>query len=123
VDVVEREIDRTELYVADEVFMCGSGLEVLPITSIDRIPIGEGARGSMTKRIQDVYFAAARGENPAYRHWLTPVYAGAREPAAVPYPAAPSAGPHGSRAGPASRESLGVRPRRRSGSRRPSPLS
>jgi branched-chain amino acid aminotransferase len=83
VDVVEREIDRTELYVADEVFMCGSGLEVLPITSIDRIPIGEGARGSMTKRIQDVYFAAARGELPAYRHWLTPVYAGAREPAAA----------------------------------------
>jgi len=79
-DVVEREIDRTELYVADEVFMCGSGLEVLPITSIDRIQIGEGARGSITKSIQDVYFAAARGENPAYRHWLTPVYAGAREP-------------------------------------------
>ena len=83
VDVVEREIDRTELYVADEVFMCGSGLEVLPITSVDRIAIGDGSRGSMTKRIQDVYFAAARGENPAYRHWLTPVYAAAREPAAV----------------------------------------
>jgi branched-chain amino acid aminotransferase len=81
VEVVEREVDRTELYVADEVFMCGSGLEVLPITSIDRIPIGEGSRGAMTGRIQDVYFAAARGELPAYRRWLTPVYAGAREPA------------------------------------------
>ena len=80
VSVVEREIDRTELYVADEVFMCGSGLEVLPITSVDRITIGEGTRGSMTKRIQDVYFAAARGELPAYRHWLTPVYRAAREP-------------------------------------------
>ena len=54
VDVVEREIDRTELYVADEVFMCGSGLEVLPITSVDRITIGEGTRGSLTKRIQDL---------------------------------------------------------------------
>jgi len=80
VNVVEREIDRTELYVADEVFMCGSGLEVLPITSVDRITIGGGTRGSMTKRIQDVYFAAARGELPAYRHWLTPVYRAAREP-------------------------------------------
>ena len=80
VDVVEREIDRTELYVADEVFMCGSGLEVLPIVSVDRITVGEGSRGSMTKRIQDVYFAAARGELQAYRHWLTPVYGGAREP-------------------------------------------
>jgi branched-chain amino acid aminotransferase len=81
VDVVEREIDRTELYVADEVFMCGSGLEVLPITSVDRITIGGGARGPLTMRIQDVYFAAARGELSAYRHWLTPVYRAAREPA------------------------------------------
>jgi branched-chain amino acid aminotransferase len=55
--------------------MCGSGLEVLPITSVDRIAVGSGTRGSVTKRIQDVYFAAARGELPAYRSWLTPVYA------------------------------------------------
>ncbi len=80
-EVVEREIDRTELYVAEEVFMCGSGLEVLPITSVDRIAVGDGARGSLTKRIQDVYFAAARGELPAYRRWLTPVYAKAGVPA------------------------------------------
>jgi branched-chain amino acid aminotransferase len=79
--VVEREIDRTELYVAEEVFMCGSGLEVLPVTSVDRIAIGSGARGSVTKRIQDVYFAAARGDLPAYRHWLTSVYSAPREPA------------------------------------------
>ena len=80
-DVVEREIDRTELYVAEEVFMCGSGLEVLPITSVDRIAVGNGTRGSLTKRIQDVYFAAARGEMPPYRSWLTPVYAKAGVPA------------------------------------------
>jgi branched-chain amino acid aminotransferase len=54
---------------------------VLPITSLDRITIGGGARGSMTTRIQDLYFAAARGELTAYRHWLTPVYRAAREPA------------------------------------------
>jgi branched-chain amino acid aminotransferase len=81
VAVVEREVDRTELYVADEVFMCGSGLEVLPITSVDRIPVGEGSRGPLTRRIQEVYFAAARGELPAYRRWLTPVYQSVREPA------------------------------------------
>jgi branched-chain amino acid aminotransferase len=83
VEVVEREIDRTELYVADEAFMCGSGLEVLPITSVDRIAVGAGTPGSLTKRVQDVYFSAARGELPAYRHWLTPVYAGVREGAAA----------------------------------------
>jgi branched-chain amino acid aminotransferase len=82
-EAVEREIDRTELYVADEVFMCGSGLEVLPVTSVDRITVGEGTRGPTTKRIQDVYFAAARGELPAYRHWLTPVYRAVRQPAAI----------------------------------------
>jgi branched-chain amino acid aminotransferase len=79
--VVEREIDRTELYVAEEVFMCGSGLEVLPVTSVDRITIGAGTRGAVTRGIQDVYFAAARGDLPAYRHWLTPVYSAPREPA------------------------------------------
>jgi len=79
--VLEREIDRTELYAAEEAFFCGSGWEVMPITSVDRIPVGDGAVGSVTRRIQDVYFSAARGENPAYRHWLTPVWAGVREPA------------------------------------------
>ena len=56
----------------------------LPITSVDRIAIGDGTRGSLTKRIQDVYLSAARGELPAYRRWLTPVYAEAREPATTP---------------------------------------
>ena len=79
--VMEREVDRTELYVAEEVFMCGSGLEVLPVTSVDRIAIGAGTRGPVTQRIQEIYFAAARGELPAYRHWLTPVYSAPREPA------------------------------------------
>jgi branched-chain amino acid aminotransferase len=83
VPVVEREVDRTELYVAEEVFMCGSGLEVLPITSVDRIPVGDGRRGPVTARIQDVYFAVARGELPAYRRWLTPVYGAVREPAGI----------------------------------------
>ena len=83
VKVVEREIDRTELYAAEEAFFCGSGWEVMPITSVDRLPVGSGTPGPITRKIQDVYFSIVRGENPAYRDWLTPVYASAAEPAGV----------------------------------------
>lgn len=72
---VERDIDRTELCVADEAFLCGSGWGITPVLSIDRLPLGDGSRpGPLTKAIQDCYFAVVRGENPAYRGWLTPVY-------------------------------------------------
>ncbi|MBI4278460.1 MAG: branched-chain amino acid transaminase [Armatimonadetes bacterium] len=74
VDVVEREIDRTELYVADEVFFCGTGYEVQPIVSVDRYTIGTGEPGSVVKRMQDLYFNIARGQNPKYSQWLRPVY-------------------------------------------------
>lgn len=71
----EREIDRTELYVSDEAFLCGSGWEITPILSVDKLPLGDGARpGPLTRKIQECYFAVARGEKPAYRSWLTPVY-------------------------------------------------
>jgi branched-chain amino acid aminotransferase len=73
-EVVEREVDRTELYIADEVFFCGTGSEVQPITSIDRYPVGSGETGPVVKGMQDVYFNIARGQNPSYTHWLTPVY-------------------------------------------------
>jgi branched-chain amino acid aminotransferase len=72
---VERDIDRTELYVADEVFLCGSGWEITPVLSIDRLPLGDGIQpGPLTRGIQACYFAVVRGEKPAYRHWLTPLY-------------------------------------------------
>jgi branched-chain amino acid aminotransferase len=73
-EVVEREIDRTELYVCEEAFFCGSGAEVLPIASIDHYPVGSGAPGALTQRIQQLYFDAVSGRLPQYRHWLTPVY-------------------------------------------------
>ena len=73
-EVLEREIDRTELYIADEVFFCGTGYEVQPITSIDRYQVGSGETGPIVKRMQEVYFEAARGQNPRYKDWLTPVY-------------------------------------------------
>ena len=81
--VQEREIDRTELYVAEEVFLCGSGWELLPITSVDRLAIGSGSPGPLTRKIQDAYFSIVRGENAVYREWLTPVYSAARQPAGM----------------------------------------
>jgi len=58
VRILEREIDRTELYIADEVFFCGSGWEITPVRSVDRYPIGKGQPGPLTKRLQEVYFSA-----------------------------------------------------------------
>jgi branched-chain amino acid aminotransferase len=71
---VEREVDRTELYVADEVFFCGSAWEVTPITSVDRYPVGSGTIGPLTRRIRRIYRDVVRGRLPQYKHWLTPVY-------------------------------------------------
>jgi branched-chain amino acid aminotransferase len=79
--VVEREVDRTEVYVAEEAFFCGSGWEVTPIRSVDRYAIGTGKPGPVTRRLQEVYFSAAEGRMPEYRHWLTPVYHAVKTPA------------------------------------------
>ncbi len=79
--IQEREIDRTELYIADEVFFCGSGWEITPVRSIDRYSIGKGQPGPLTKRLQEVYFSVAEGRVPQYRHWLTPVYHPVKTPA------------------------------------------
>jgi branched-chain amino acid aminotransferase len=74
VPVVEREVDRTELYIADEVFFCGSAYEVMPIFSVDRYEVGEGKIGPLTARLQTEYENAIRGKNPGYADWLLPVY-------------------------------------------------
>lgn len=73
-EVEEREIDRTELYIADEVFFCGTGAEVQPIISVDKYPVGTGQTGPVVKGMQEVYFSIARGQNPKYKDWLIPVY-------------------------------------------------
>jgi branched-chain amino acid aminotransferase len=72
--VVEREIDRTELYVAEEAFFCGSGYEITPITSIDRFPLGAGAVGPLTKRIGQAYMDLVRGVDTRHPEWRTPTY-------------------------------------------------
>jgi branched-chain amino acid aminotransferase len=71
---IARDIDRSELYVADEVFLCGSAEEVKPVVSVDRILIGDGSPGPITKGLQSAYFSAVRGEDPTFSDMLTPVY-------------------------------------------------
>jgi branched-chain amino acid aminotransferase len=74
IETHERSIDRTELYVADEVFLCGTGAQISPVIEIDRRPVGSGRPGSVTRDLSRRYFDAVRGRVPAYRDWLTPVY-------------------------------------------------
>jgi branched-chain amino acid aminotransferase len=72
-EVVERDIDRTELYVADEAFFCGTGAQVAAIASLDHRQIGSGGMGPITTALRERYFRIVRGLEPAYMHWLTPV--------------------------------------------------
>jgi len=74
IETVERSIDRTELYNADEVFLCGTGAQISPVIEIDRRRVGEGRPGPITRDLSARYFDAVRGRLPAYRDWLTPVY-------------------------------------------------
>lgn len=73
-EVVERSIDRTELYIADEVFLCGTGAQVAPVIEVDRRVIGDGEPGPLTMRLQDVYLDVVSGRNRKYAEWLTPVF-------------------------------------------------
>ncbi len=69
--VHERPMTRDELYVADELFLTGTAAEVTPIRELDRRTIGQGARGPITHRLQDAYFAAVTGRSPKHQAWLT----------------------------------------------------
>jgi branched-chain amino acid aminotransferase len=73
IPVVEQIIPREMLYIASEVFFCGTAVEVTPIRSIDRVKIGIGSRGPITKRIQDEFFALVEGKKPDRHNWLTQV--------------------------------------------------
>jgi branched-chain amino acid aminotransferase len=76
IPVKERQIDRSELYIADEVFLCGTGAQVSPVSSVDHRPVGDGRVGPMSKLISKTYFDAVRGRMPEFRHWVTPVFKG-----------------------------------------------
>jgi branched-chain amino acid aminotransferase len=80
IEVVEREIDRTEVYLAEEAFFCGTGVQIAAITSVDHRPIGSGAMGPVTAALRDLYFRVVTGRVEKYRHWAVPVYS------AIPVP-------------------------------------
>jgi branched-chain amino acid aminotransferase len=72
--VQERQIDRTELYVADEVFFCGTGAQVAPCVKIDGRDVGKGEIGPVAKKIGEVYFGIAHGDDKRHAEWRTAVY-------------------------------------------------
>ncbi len=75
IETVERHIDRTELYVAQEAFFCGTGVQIVAITEIDHRSVGTGEIGPVVRQLRDLYFSVARGERKEYLRWVTPVYA------------------------------------------------
>ncbi len=81
VEVVERPIDRTEIYLSQEFFMTGTAAQVTAITHVDHRPIGDGKMGSLTAQLRKLYDDLVRGRLAAYRHWNTAVYL--TEPAAA----------------------------------------
>ncbi|MBO9539068.1 branched-chain amino acid transaminase [bacterium] len=79
IETLERPVDRTELYVCDEMFLCGTGAQILPVASIDHRPVGgTGVVGPITRAIMDHYAQAVRGEHPRFADWVTPAYASSR---------------------------------------------
>lgn len=72
--VVERPIDRTEVYLAEEAFFCGTGVQIAAITRIDHRLLGDGRMGPVVTRLRDLYFRVVRGGMAKYASWLTPVY-------------------------------------------------
>ena len=74
INVVERSIDRTELYTCDEAFLCGSAMEITPVLSVDKYAVGSGEAGQITVELHKAYLDAARGMNADLKDWVTPIY-------------------------------------------------
>jgi branched-chain amino acid aminotransferase len=72
-EVVERHVDRTELYLADEVFTCGTAAEVTPVVAIDKYTVGGGEIGPVTRALESAFDDVLRGRDARYAHWRTPV--------------------------------------------------
>ena len=72
--VVERSIDRTELYTCDELLLCGTGAQISPVIEVDKRPVGNGNIGEFTQELQNIYFGAVRGEAAKYKDWTIPIY-------------------------------------------------
>ncbi len=71
--VVERSIDRTEVYICDEFFMTGTAAQIVAVTRVDHRPIGNGSMGPITAKLRALFEDVVRGRNPKYAHWLVPV--------------------------------------------------
>ena len=81
VEVEERSIDRTELFIADEAFFSGTGVQLTAISRVNHRDVGAGVMGPITSKLRDLFFSIVRGRDPKYRHWCTPVLAADRAPA------------------------------------------
>lgn len=74
IDTIERQIDRSELYTAEECFFTGTAAHIIPIAEIDHRKIGNGEVGEITRKLQEIYSEVIRGNNPRYLDWCTAVY-------------------------------------------------
>jgi branched-chain amino acid aminotransferase len=73
VPVEVRSISRSEVYIADELFLCGTGVQMSPVIEVDHRPIGSGGVGPISRQLAEAYFAAVRGRDPRFMHWLTAI--------------------------------------------------
>jgi branched-chain amino acid aminotransferase len=83
ISIVEQMIPREMLYIADEAFFSGTAAEVTPIRSVDRINVGKGGTGPITRAIQKEFYAIVRGEKSDRHGWLTPVPVRSKQPVGV----------------------------------------
>jgi branched-chain amino acid aminotransferase len=83
IPIVEQQLPRESLYIADEVFFTGTAAEVTPIRSVDKISVGKGVVGPITKSIQQEFYGIVRGEKADKYNWLTPVPVGSTQPVGV----------------------------------------
>jgi len=74
IDTIERQIDRSELYIADEVFFCGTGVQVAAVVEVDGRLVGNGKIGPIVTKLRGLYYDIAKGRVAKYKHWCTPVY-------------------------------------------------
>ena len=75
IEVIEKRITRDEVYCADEAFFTGTAAEITPIRELDNRTIGNGSRGPVTEKLQDLFFDVVAGKSERYRHWLHPIAA------------------------------------------------
>jgi branched-chain amino acid aminotransferase len=75
IEVVERPIDRTEVYLAEELFMTGTAAQITAVAKVDHRPIGSGVMGPITAELRSLFDDVVRGRNSAYQDWVQPVYA------------------------------------------------